>query len=675
MKGMLNFQFSFPRRAISRVRELSAAFLLATLAGQLQAAEAPAWGMAELARPDRLPVFKHSIQTASVSSYDRTGGNDDGFSGKYSFVREEKDGLVIADLKGPGVIYRIWTPTPTDDLVDFYFDGEATPRIQIPFRELFLGQHAPFLSPLSGYGAGGFYSYTPLPYKVSCKVLVRAKKVQFYQINYAQYDAGAGIESYTPTPSAAWLEQQAQAQKLFQSAGADLSAAVVPSGSGKLVLSNHFMLAPGATATLAKLDRPGRIAGLRVRPAAALANKDRSLTLRISFDDGTPSVLCPAGDFFGYAWGRPAMKSLFIGVAKDTAYCYFPMPYRKNARVELVAEQTAGEFIEFDAEVVVNAAAKQDNEGYFTAVWRRENPTTTGQPFTFVDTRGRGHLVGVILQSQGLEPGKTLFFEGDDQTTIDGQLLIQGTGSEDFFNGGWYDVPDRWEKRLSFPLSGCLGYEKPLGRTGAYRFFIGDTYVYRESLKQTIEHSGEGNNIPTDYCAVTYLYTADRPSESVVLPPLAARAVNDPKEIIFPAWWQIPLHAFCFNNATLERRAEKFGQDEVRFLSLKATGEDFFGSPFLEPTCEVPASGRYDIYLEAIAGPAQGKVQLFKNEVAVAPAADFYRETRAKSARVKLGALDLEEGPNHLMLKLPGKNEKASGLGLDLIQIVCVKAE
>ena len=58
-----------------------------------------------------------------VSSYDRTGGNDDGFSGKYSFIRKEGDALVIADLKGPGVIYRIWTPTPTDDYLEFYLDG------------------------------------------------------------------------------------------------------------------------------------------------------------------------------------------------------------------------------------------------------------------------------------------------------------------------------------------------------------------------------------------------------------------------------------------------------------------------------------------------------------------------------------------------------------------------
>src|SRR5207248_2474668 len=105
----------------------------------------------------------------------------------------------------------------------------------------------------------------------------------------------------------------------------------------------------------------------------------------------------------------------------------------------------------------------------------------------------------------------TLFFEGDDETIADGETVIHGTGSEDFFNGGWYDVPDCWEKQISFPLSGCLGYAKHLSRTGAYRFFLGDAYSYHQNFRQTIEHAGEKNSIPTDYCSVSYFYSERRP--------------------------------------------------------------------------------------------------------------------------------------------------------------------
>src|SRR5687767_1622389 len=135
-------------------------------------------GIEKVSRLDLLPRFQQSVKMASISSYDRTGGNDDGFSGKYSFVRKEGDGLVIADLKGPGVIYRIWTPTPTDDPIEFYFDGETAPRIKERFRDIFDGEHPPFVAPLAGFGAGGFYAYYPLAYRQSCKVIIRAERVQ-----------------------------------------------------------------------------------------------------------------------------------------------------------------------------------------------------------------------------------------------------------------------------------------------------------------------------------------------------------------------------------------------------------------------------------------------------------------------------------------------------------------
>jgi hypothetical protein len=65
-------------------------------------------------------------------------------------------------------------------------------------------------------------------------------------------------------------------------------------------------------------------------------------------------------------------------------------------------------------------------------------------------------------------------------------------------------------------------------------------------------------------------------------------------------------------------------------------------------------------------------VQLFQNEVPQAPPVDFYAEARAKSARVSLGKLELVEGKNNVMLKLPAKHGQASGFALDLVQLVFV---
>jgi len=630
-------------------------------------------GLEELSRLDRLPAFKTSVKVGSVSSYDRSGGNDDGFSGKYSFVGKDAEGVVLADLQGPGVIYRVWTPTPTEDVLEFLFDGEKTPRLAVKYRDLFLGKHSAFPRPLVGFGVGGYYCYVPLPFAKSCLVRLRAPKAQFYQINYALYGPETPVTTFNLQPTGVELSQRDQACELFRRAGQDVSRFTAPPGVKVQCSQVALRLEPHAGGKVFQADQGGRMVGLRFSPASAMAGKARDLMLKISFDDEEPAVECPLGDFFGYAWGQPAMQSLLVGTSGETNYCYFPMPFERRAVVEVVSERAA--LVELRAEVLHTAVPRAADEGKFYTLWRRENPTKRGEPYTFIETEGRGHLVGVVLQAQGFESGKTLFFEGDDQTTIDGELVIHGTGSEDFFNGGWYDVPDRWEKRLSFPLSGCLGYAKHLGRTGAYRLFLGDAYAFRKSLRQTIEHAGEKNNILTDYCSVTYLYSERRPTPPLAPPPLPQRAVQDLQEVIFPAWWQTPIYAWSFGQATLTRKKEKIGGEEVRFLSLTATGQDWFGPHFFSPICDVPVSGNYAIYVEVVKGPAQGQVQLFRDENPVGDPVDLYAEKATPSGRLLLGRLDLAEGKNNLMFKLVGKNEKSSGLGLDLVSIVCVRGE
>ena len=143
-----------------------------------------------------MPKYRHNQLIEQESSYDRTGGNDDGFSGKYSFLRKETDGLVIADFKGPGVINRIWTPTPTDDMLSFYFDGENTPRLKIRFSDLFSGKVYPFVKPVCGNEVGGYYCYIPIPFNKSLKIVFEGEKIMFHQIQSRKLP-GMSVESWT----------------------------------------------------------------------------------------------------------------------------------------------------------------------------------------------------------------------------------------------------------------------------------------------------------------------------------------------------------------------------------------------------------------------------------------------------------------------------------------------
>ncbi|MFM1945162.1 MAG: hypothetical protein RI897_4144 [Verrucomicrobiota bacterium] len=618
-------------------------------------------GWEVLGRLDRMAEYRPVEEVGCISSYDRSGGNDDGFSGRYSFVRKEEGALVLADLEGPGVIYRIWTPTPTDDWMEFYFDGEVEPRIRVKFRELFLGGERPFVRPLVGYGVGGFFSYVPLAYERSCKVVLRGERVQFYQINYARYGGGSGIRSYEAGRDGA---KSVRVSGILGMAGRDLSQYTSPPGERVEVVRSRVVVPSGGSGVLYESNRGGRIVGFRLKGLGAIFRRDRGVVLRVSYDGDEPSVLCPVSDFFGGAWGEPAMQSLLVGGDEREAYCYFPMPYDAGVKVELVSE---GDGVEVEVEVMVVGVARREGEGRFGVVWRRENPTGVGEPFTFMRGRGRGHVVGCVLQAQGLESGKTLYFEGDDVTVLDGVQAVHGTGSEDFFNGGWYDVPDRWEKRLSFGLSGCLGYWKHLGRTGGYRFLLGDAYSFEESVLQTIEHAGEGNSIQTDYVGVTYFYSEEPMAE--VLPEVGGRGVVDLAELVFPAWWQIPVLAFPFEGSELTRLATRLGDKQVKYLSMRGGAEDWVGPPYLYLGCHVPRGGVYRVAADVLCGPEGGRLQLFQDEVPVAGEVDLYAAEAVERVGVVLGELRLGEGVNPVMLKLVGRCEEAKALGLDLIQL------
>jgi hypothetical protein len=628
-------------------------------------------GIEELYRLDLLPRLRPFETVGCVSSHDPTGGNDDGFSGKYSFIRKEEGGFVIAELEGPGVITRFLMSRPTDGVIEFYFDGEASPRIRRKVPELFDGTHPPFLPPLVGTEAGGRYSYVPLAFQRSCKIVVRTGVVHFFQINHARYPKDTVIATFENPPSDAFLRYLEEVRGILRSAGSDISSHLVPGGIPIKWQTRRQTLRPGTSVTLFDTASPGRIVGLRLGPAAAFAGEERDILIRMYWDGNrTPAVSCPAGDFFGYSFGEPAVRSLLLGTSAGMNYLYMPMPFERSARIELVPGRESGPALEVQAEVALAPPGKAENEGRFYAYWHRENPTRQGQPYTFLEARGRGHVIGMILQAQGIAAGNTGFFEGDDLAVIDGQPVARGTGSEETFNGGWYDVPGRWENRVSLPLSGCLEYKKYLGRTGGYRWMIADCYSYQKSIVFTIEHGPAGNRIPTDYTSVTYFYSLEPPGMDSPVPPAAGRRVTAPDRIVFVPGWNVPIRTFSLQNATLAKRVATIGKNHVRYLSFRATGRDVFGPHHISFLCEMPAAGRYRVELKALHGPDQGTIQLFQHDRPVGAPVNLYSKDRRAGAPLSLGVLDLKKGDNAVFIVLVGKDERSGGLGLDVAELI-----
>ena len=88
---------------------------------------------------DGLPVLYDGARARMFASTDPTGrGNDCG-----NFLRVDGDEYVLAEMKGPGVITRIWSANAQGQL-KIYLDGKPEPCAELPVQGAFRGEGAAF---------------------------------------------------------------------------------------------------------------------------------------------------------------------------------------------------------------------------------------------------------------------------------------------------------------------------------------------------------------------------------------------------------------------------------------------------------------------------------------------------------------------------------------------------
>lgn len=588
--------------------------------------------LAKLESIHELPRYVDGTLIRQFSSYDTTGNNDDGFSGKYSFIRKNPDSsLVIFEAKGNGVINRIWTPTPNEDTLDFYFGGTGRPAFSIKFSDLFSGKVYPFLAPLSGNQLGGYFCYFPIPFQKGCKVVSRGKHLQFYQMQYRSYPDSYSVKNFSQQLT---KEEDAALQNLVR----HWAKTYDPDRNGAenivTMITADTLLLPGQTIALASINTGGRLVGMKLQPAAIFAGNHKQIDIRITWDDEKlPAVYAPVADFFGYAFGEISMQSLLLGTADNIAYCYFPMPFDRKAKIDLIYRKPDGQ--SKPEPIRVKAAfyfstEKRDRkkEGKFYTVWNKNIHPTVGEPYVFLDGKGKGHYVGTILQAQGLKPGMTLFFEGDDVTAIDGEMTMHGTGSEDYFNGGWYALLDRWDRKMSLPLHGSLDYSLPYSRTGGYRLFLSDKMPFEKSIRHTIEHGPENNNFPVDYTSVA-MYYAEAPVSTQQKP------ANELTKIFIPDTMMVypQLMKLSFGGA--------FSVDGNSFTAKN-------GGQLQIDLGEIP-SGKYKLYADAETDARGAEISVWQRQTVVSKPVSFYSTEKSKQ-RLYLCDVAIDDFKNTITL-------------------------
>jgi len=479
----------------------------------------PTGSLAELADRNNIARLRPGVQAFGFSSYDRTGLNNDGFNGTYSKLREENGNSVLAEMEGPGCIQRIWFTHSAGDKpgllelkgehIRVFLDGNATPAIDVPLESLFDNSNPRFPNPLAGQGVGGFYCYVPIPYKKSCKVEVDGLGVRFYQINYSTFPSAKEVKPFSMSLSKKEQEALAEACARWNDPIAFLrDSAAIEKKDVSIIAPGRFDLELGAI----ERNRDKKPTRQRLTVLQAIGfegfDADEVLNTRIEvrFDGAEkPAIDLPLTMLLGEIHEPGAFQSLYMGEANGIRYFSLPMPYHDTCNIRLKAVKDV-----IGSIVVRRDEVRKDPEGfgYLHSQYHENLPTNQpGVLHPFLQTEGSGHYVGTYMATDGQER-LPFWMEGDDQWRVNGELRFHGTGSEDYFNCGWYAIPGRLDGPGGFPSHGFPVYKK-IGETNyvtCYRWHTVDPVPYEGKFDVGIEH-GEVNEHVANYRSVAYYYT------------------------------------------------------------------------------------------------------------------------------------------------------------------------
>lgn len=298
---------------------------------------------------------------------------------------------------------------------------------------------------------------------------------------------------------------------------------------------DYVVVPPGNSHVCGELEGPGVIRHIWMTVLSDDPDVLRTASLRIFWDGADfASVDAPLGDFFGVGFGDsvnfqslPLQRNPQNGKAMN---CFFPMPFRRGARVEVWNESDVEMkhlFFYVDWE---KRDAIDPEEGYFHAWFHRENPTDgvddTGMSnwdyqcegenldgagnYLVLDVEGRGHYVGCVVSIHNLRQVdvSNWYGEGDDMFFIDGDAMptLNGTGTEDYFNTAWGPNQAFCGPYAGLPMPGGVNWS---GRISMYRFHVEDPVMFTRSLRFSIEH-GHANHRSDDWSSVAFWY-AERP--------------------------------------------------------------------------------------------------------------------------------------------------------------------
>lgn len=447
---------------------------------------------------------------------------------------------------------------------------------------------------------------------------------------------------------------------------------------------DNFRVAPGETHVLMDEKGPGVITHIwmtflgpeKQNWAPNGSANHQEMLLRMYWDGNPrPAVEAPVGDFFANAFGqRSEVISLPVIVEDADSYnCFWRMPFRKSARIEIVNQSDKPiSLLYYNIDWIKEKKLPRDTP-YFYAQYRQEYPVQHGKDYVLLETKGKGHYVGTVLSVRTRSP--SWFGEGDEKIYIDGEAKasIWGTGTEDYFLSAW------GLKRTSTPYFGVPYFDQwgiVGGHTSAYRWHISDPIVFNTGIKVTLEHFGwiapdenpnhkatSWNEREDDYSSVAFWYQTGTPTFDARAPGAQERTL--------PSLERLQVQATHFADdahhgpgTATAQQLELYPQPQLLYQPKQAEGA------WVEIPFEVKKKEPLRLLLNATKADDFGRYQVLLNGVKLAQPVDLF-SNKIISEEIHLLDFWPEPGTYTLRLECVGKNPQSSGyyLGLESVRL------
>ncbi len=482
----------------------------------------------------RWPYLRIGARTYMRSTYDRSGGNE--AADASHFLRQDApDHNVTLDVVGNGVLSFVrtnhWHGSPWHYIVDgadHVVTETSTADPDHPISGSTFEPKALFPAPLAltwSTTKGADLNWVPMEFAHSFTL---AYGRTFYGTGYYIYTLLPFGEHALTRPFRPWdgtMAPDAALLSLVSHAGEDLA----PTGDRVLTTRGSVDVpASGSVTLLEATDAPAMVRALKLSVDRGLEETLGHARLRITWDDRPqPSVDAPIALFFGTGTtfnrtGREYLvKALPFSIHFDsrevTFATYFPMPYFRKARIELISSGEAVTGVRFEVRTEPYRGGSR-HVGYFHGTYVDHGVPTPGKDLVLLDTRSHeggggdaewcGHFVGTSFVFS--DRGALGTLEGDPRFFFDDSLSPQGqgTGTEEWGGGG-----DYWGgETMTLPFAGHpvgASAEKAVNAddkiNSAYRVLLGDAMPFGRNARIQLEHGGVDDSVE-HYRSVTYWY-------------------------------------------------------------------------------------------------------------------------------------------------------------------------